>query len=471
MHFVGAVGDAQGAGAGVGVAEEAVVAQTGTAVDLDGPVDDLTGHARYHDLDHGHPVASAAGALLVEGLRGGQRQQPGLLDLAAAEGDGLLGHAVASDGLAEDDARLGAIDHGLQGAFGQADQAHAMVHASRSQTTLGDLEALALAVDQMAERHPRVLEGDFGMTIGGVVETEQLQRPNDAHAGGIPRHDHHRVARVRLGLGIGLAHDNEEFAARIHGAGGPPFAPADAVVIAVAEDAAADVGGVRRSDIGFGHGEAGADLAGQQRFQPLPLLEFVAVQMQYFHVAGIGCRAVEDLRSNQRTAHDLGHAGVIEIAQAGAVAAVGQEQIPQSGGPGLALHLLHGRGNLPALPWLGDGGQVFALSRFHYLAHEAQQTFVDFPGAGGQIEHASLLDQAQAVSLSAQSPSLRGQGVRNFAAFSQSLRPGGDRCPTQAAILGRQSHGSGTWRRQRRANDWSGLRWNCAAAISIERWN
>ena len=74
------------------------------------------------------------------------------------------------------------------------------------------------------------------------------------------------------GVGIGLAHDDEDLAVRVKDSGGPPLAAVDDILIAVASNAALDVGGIGRRDFRFGHGEGGANLTGQQRLQPLFLL-------------------------------------------------------------------------------------------------------------------------------------------------------------------------------------------------------
>ena len=74
------------------------------------------------------------------------------------------------------------------------------------------------------------------------------------------------------GGGIGLAHEDGDFAARIAGAGGPPLAAVDDVLVAVADDAGLDVGGVGGGHVRLGHGEAGADFAFEQRLQPALLL-------------------------------------------------------------------------------------------------------------------------------------------------------------------------------------------------------
>ena len=129
----------------------------------------------------------------------------------------------------------------------------------------------------------------------------------------VHRHQDHRLLLVAGRGRIGLAHEDQDLAARIAGAGDPPLAAVDDVVVAVADDARLDVGRVRRGDVGLGHREARADLAGEQRLEPSPALLRRAVADQHFHVAGVGRRAVEDLGGERRPAHDLAERRVLAL--------------------------------------------------------------------------------------------------------------------------------------------------------------
>src|SRR2546426_12456860 len=73
-----------------------------------------------------------------------------------------------------------------------------------------------------------------------------------------------------------------------------------------------------------------------------------AVALEHLHVAGVGRRAVEDLRRDRRAAHDLAERRVLEIGQPGAALALRQEEIPEGALARLRLELLHDRGDLPA---------------------------------------------------------------------------------------------------------------------------
>ncbi len=147
----------------------------------------------------------------------------------------------------------------------------------------------------------------------------------------------------------------------------------DDVVVAVPRDAGLDVGGVRRRDLGLGHGEGGADLAFEERLQPLLLLLGRAVALDRLHVAGVGSRAVEGLGRDGRASHDLAERRVLEIGQPRPPLALGKEEIPQPALARLGLELLHDGRDLPSrrplIELLGEDG----LRRVDVLVHEVRE--------------------------------------------------------------------------------------------------
>ena len=78
--------------------------------------------------------------------------------------------------------------------------------------------------------------------------------------------------------------------------------------------------------------EAGADLAIQQRPQPLLLLLGCPVARQDLHVPRVGGVAVEDLRADGAAAHDLAQRRVLQVGQPRPELGVGQEEVPEPGG-------------------------------------------------------------------------------------------------------------------------------------------
>ena len=150
---------------------------------------------------------------------------------------------------------------------------HAVVDPARAEPRLRDREALALAGEDVRHRHPHVVEHDLRVpAVVAVVVPEHGQRPHDPHARGVPRDQHHALATVPLGRRVGRAHDDQQRAVGVHRAGRPPLAAGDDVLVAVADDAGGDLGGVRRGHVGLGHAERRPDLGVEQRLEPLLLL-------------------------------------------------------------------------------------------------------------------------------------------------------------------------------------------------------
>ena len=188
MHFVGAVGQPQGAQVGPGAGQEGVLADAQGAVHLNGAVDHVGGHFRGDHFDHGDFLA---GHLITDGVhhvRRFQGHQPGLLDLQTRAGDVLADRIELGQLAAEGLALFHPLAHGFQGALGDADGTHAVVDTARAQAALGDFEAAAFAENQVAGRHPHVGEGDFRVALGGVVVAEHVQGALDLHAGGVQRY-------------------------------------------------------------------------------------------------------------------------------------------------------------------------------------------------------------------------------------------------------------------------------------------
>jgi hypothetical protein len=180
------------------------------------------------------------------------------------------------------------------------------------------------------------------VSVRRIVVAEHRQAAHDPHAWRVERDEDHGLLAVTVRIvGIGLADDDEQLAARIGSARTPPLAPVEHIGVAVARDAALDVGRIARSHRGFGHGERGTYLAREQRFEP-PLLVFGRrVALEQFHVAGVGCAAIAGLGCDGRAAQQLRERGVFEIGQPGAVFRLREEEVPETGRARLLLELLH----------------------------------------------------------------------------------------------------------------------------------
>ena len=237
---------------------------------------------------------------------------------------------------AEGDPLGRAAAHGLDGDLGQADRAHAVVDPAGAEAGLGDGEARALLADEVARRHPDVGEAQLGVTaVVVVVVAEDLHAAHDLDTRGVARHEDHRLLAVPVGVGVGLAHDDEDLALGVHRAGDPPLAAVDDVVVAVAHGCACAM------LVASLLATSGSVIANAERISPRSngfshrsCCSALPNWAQHLHVAGVGRRAVEDGRGEaDAAAGDLGERGVLEVRQAGAVLA-GQEDVPQARGRG-----------------------------------------------------------------------------------------------------------------------------------------
>ena len=70
-----------------------------------------------------------------------------------------------------------ALDHQLERLLGRADRAHAVVDAARAEAQLADLEAAALAEEDVLLRHPHVGEPEVHVAVRRVVVAEHVIGP------------------------------------------------------------------------------------------------------------------------------------------------------------------------------------------------------------------------------------------------------------------------------------------------------
>jgi hypothetical protein len=152
--------------------------------------------------------------------------------------------------------------------------------------------------------------------------------------------------------------------------------PVEHDLLAVERGGGLHVGGIGGGDVGLGHAEGRADLAGEQGGEPaLALLGGAEVQ-QHLHVAGVGGVAVEALAGDQRAAHALSEGRVLDVGQTCTGLGVtlagiphgwgrtgGQEQVPQTFGLGLGLEFLDQGGHHPGVPQRELRAMVGLLAR------------------------------------------------------------------------------------------------------------
>ena len=206
-----------------------------------------------------------------------------------------------------------------------------------------------------------------------MVIAEHRQMPHDRDARSVARHQDHRLLLMLGRVRIGLAHEDHDLAARVAGAGSPPFTAVDDVFVAVAVDRALDVGCVARRHRRLRHAEGGADLAVEQRLQPFLLMRLCPVALYCLHIAGIRRRAVEYLAGPQDPAHHLAKRRVFDVVEPRATMRIRQEQVPQPDGARLDLELFEDRRNLPAAFAFLQLLMIEMLVRIDMLVHEGVQ--------------------------------------------------------------------------------------------------
>jgi hypothetical protein len=102
------------------------------------------------------------------------------------------------------------------------------------------------------------------------------------------------------------------------------------IMVAITLDRHLDVRSITRRNLRLRHQEGRANLALQQRIEPLPLLLFSSVLGNNLHIARVGSSAVHGLGSRPALAEVLSHESVLEIAEASTLLEVclGQEHVP-----------------------------------------------------------------------------------------------------------------------------------------------
>ena len=197
-----------------------------------------------------------------------------------------------------------------------------MVDPAGAEPGLRDGEPEPLLADQVGDGDPDVLEQQLGVaTVLVVVVAEDRHRPHHGQARGVAGDQDHRLLPVPVGARVGLAHHDEDLALGVHGAGDPPLAPVDDVLVTVADDGGLDVRRVGRRHVGLGHRERRADRPLEKRRQPPLLLLGAPEHREDLHVAGVRGRAVErGRREVSGPTGDLRERRVLQVRESRAVA-------------------------------------------------------------------------------------------------------------------------------------------------------
>ena len=208
--------------------------------------------------------------------------------------------------LAEGAAFQRAIAGQLQRQLALADGAHAVVHAARAEPRLRHREALAPArpagCGGTRTSRSRISQCPSGATCCMIGMLRTSCTPGVSIGTSTMLWPSWRASPSRVALVA--AHHDQQPAVGMRGAGDEPLAAVDAPAVAVlAPHRGLQIGRVRRSDIGLGHREGRADLALQQRHQPVAALRRSRNALQQVHVAAVGRAAVEDFGRPGQPAH------------------------------------------------------------------------------------------------------------------------------------------------------------------------
>src|SRR5215203_3631740 len=386
VDLVGAVGEAQGAGARPEVGEREVIRDPCAPVGLYSPVEHVQGHVGCDDFDHGDLRPGLFVAYRIHHVGRFQGQKARLLYLHPGVRDPGLHDTLLRKRLPERLPSFDPLAHHLERPLCDAYEPHAVVDAPRPEAPLGDGEALALVPDDVLFRYAHVVEGDLRVPVRGVVVAEDGEGPLYLYARRIERDQDHGLLLVARRLGVRLAHEDGDLAPRVPGTRDPPLPAVHHVLVPVPLYARPDIGRVRGGHIGLGHREAGPYLAVEQRPQPLLFLLRGAVAYENFHVAGVGGVAVENLGSHGAAAHDLAQGCVLQVREAGAEIRVGQEEVPQPPSLRLLLELLHDPGHGPPAPRSPELLVELRLVRVDELVHELLDPRPKPPRFLGELE-------------------------------------------------------------------------------------
>jgi hypothetical protein len=218
VHLVRPIHDPHRPAARVHIRQRGILRHARAAVRLDSPVDDLEVDLGHEYLDFGNLLQRTLGVSLIDLDRSVQHGETRSINLYPGSRDALQHDTVLVQHLAEGLLALvvEAGQHPFERLLRTADAAHGVVDAPGTQSPLDDLEALAFAEDHVGGGDAHVGEGDVAVAVGRVVEAHHGQHAVDGYAGGVAADEDDGLLLVFvLIVGVGLAEDDEDLAARV----------------------------------------------------------------------------------------------------------------------------------------------------------------------------------------------------------------------------------------------------------------
>src|ERR1700693_2803491 len=146
------------------------------------------------------------------------------------------------------------------------------MNAPRTEASLRYFETTSFTQQHIRDRHSHIPKRDLSVPVGSMIIAEYREHALYRYARRVHRDQNHGLLLMFRRSGVRLAHEDRDFAAWIARARGPPFAAVDHIVIAIAGNAARDVGGIGRRYRRFRHRKARTYLAREQWLQPSFLL-------------------------------------------------------------------------------------------------------------------------------------------------------------------------------------------------------
>ena len=203
-----------------------------------------------------------------------------------------------------------------------------MVDSTWAQTSLGNLKTTTGTQDNVVLGNSNIIKLDAHVAMRCVNIVKHRQWTDDFYSGRVHRHQNLRLLKMLRSLEISLHHANHDLTSRITCATGPVLLSIDDPLVTLEHRMRANIGRIRRSDIGLGHAKAGTNLAVHEWLKPLLLLSLSPVFVDDFHVARVGGTAVENLGANVRATPFLREVSVLDSIEASTVI-IGQEEVPK----------------------------------------------------------------------------------------------------------------------------------------------
>ncbi len=313
VHFGRAVGDAHHQGRRHHAHERHLVGDAHGAVQVRGGGGDVVIDLRHRHLDRGDVLAHQVVVLvLVDQPGGAQHQQAERLQRDPAVADLLLHHRQVGQPAVAGLARDRPAAHQVEGLLAGADGAHRVVHPAAGKAGLRDQERAAAWAEQGFGADLDV--GVAHVAVAAAFAGADADAAHDFHARGLGRDDEDRGLLVDvLMVGIGDRIDDQD--RRAVGAGREVLLAVDHPLAVLPLRPGLEGGGVRAAGR-LAHRERRADVAVQQRPQPLFLLLRRAVVGDDLGVAGVGRLAAEDRRRHAVAAQLLVHQAQLQLAVA-----------------------------------------------------------------------------------------------------------------------------------------------------------